>query len=118
MNPTIKKAILFAVGAVSLTQEKISNFVQDLEKEGALNKEEGEELVKEFLKQSEQRTSEFRTVVEKEVRRVMNEMGKKAEDVKESLHVCPDCGMVCGCTNMAECECNGDCECEKCNTPA
>jgi polyhydroxyalkanoate synthesis regulator phasin len=82
MNPTIKKAILFAVGAVSLTQEKISSFVKDLENEGALNKEEGEELVKEFLKQSEQRTNEFRGIVEKEVRRVLADMGKTAEDIK------------------------------------
>ena len=82
MNPTIKKAILFAVGAVSLTQEKISAFVKELENEGALNKEEGEELVKEFLKGSEQRANEFRAIVEKEVRRVLAEMGKTAEDIK------------------------------------
>ena len=113
MNPTIKKAILFAVGAYSLTKEKVSDFVSELEKEGALNTDDGEAIVKEFLKMSEARTREFSSMVEKEVRRVMAEMNAKGEMMKpeSDKHNCK-CGKDC--ENPGDCDCGEDCDCEDC----
>ncbi len=118
MNPTIKKFILFTVGAVSLTKEKFDEFVGQLEKEGALNKNEGEQLVKDFIQESDKRTREFSAAVDKEVRRVMAEMNTKhAEHTHEhgDMHKCEDCGKDCDCTDMENCKCDDDCNCQDCN---
>ncbi|MBL8015081.1 MAG: hypothetical protein JNK26_02745 [Candidatus Doudnabacteria bacterium] len=81
MNPILKKAILFMVGAASITRDKTVQFVEELKKEGALNEEEGRELVKQMLVKSEEKAGEISRQVKEEVRKAMNEMGlnKKTE---------------------------------------
>ena len=120
MNPTVKKFILFTVGAVSLTKEKFDEFVSQLESEGALNKDEGEQLVKDFLSESDKRTREFASMVDKEVRRVMAEMNKDnkgagassegGEAKEDDMHNCK-CGKH---HDMENCDCDEDCDCEEC----
>lgn len=110
MHDSLKKIILFAVGAASLTREKVEELVKDLEKEGALNEDEGRELVREVLSKSEQRTREVSEQVRTEVKRVLKEMGVKANaesTADEELE------SSCECHN-GECNCDDDCDCTDC----
>jgi polyhydroxyalkanoate synthesis regulator phasin len=138
MNAGLKKAILLGVGAFHLTKEKINDVIKDLEKEGALDENEGKQLFTEMMSKSEERAREFKDMVSKEVKRVLDEMIESVEveeeghdhehhhdhahhehDHHEHGEDCHDCccGMEC-CEDghkcgEGECECKGnDCDCD------
>ena len=49
MKDTIRKMGLFGIGAWALTEEKITEFVNDLVDRGEINKEEGKKYVNEII---------------------------------------------------------------------
>lgn len=84
MNANLKKAILFGVGAFYLTKDKVQELVKELETEGALDPEEGQELVKEVMAKSEERTRELRKIVKAEVKKLVED---KDEGEPETTNV-------------------------------
>lgn len=119
MNPTVRKAFLFMVGAAAVTKEKVNQFIAELEKEGALNEDEGKELFREMMQKGEERASQIRDMVREEVKKYM-ENGEKSSDSHEShgyehkMHQCC-CGQECHAEGhqCGEGEC--DCDCENCD---
>ncbi len=93
MNPTLRKAILLALGAVSLSKEKIENFVAELKKEGVLDEEEARELFEEALKRTEENARVFAERVREEVEKVLENLLEDEED-------------ECHCGKNGECECH------------
>jgi polyhydroxyalkanoate synthesis regulator phasin len=89
MNAGLKKAILLGVGAFHLTKEKINDVIKDLEKEGALDENEGKQLFTEMMSKSEERAREFKDMVSKEVKRVLDEMIESVEVEEEGEHPHP-----------------------------
>ncbi|MCZ7397193.1 MAG: hypothetical protein O8C59_01620 [Candidatus Methanoperedens sp.] len=53
MSEMIRKMGLFGVGIVSMTQEKIEEFTQEMIKTGEISREEGKKFVKEILSEKE-----------------------------------------------------------------
>jgi polyhydroxyalkanoate synthesis regulator phasin len=49
MKDTIRKVGLFGIGAWALTEEKITEFVNDLVDKGEINREEGKKFVNELI---------------------------------------------------------------------
>lgn len=114
MNPTLKKAILFMVGAASMTKEKMDKFVKDLEAEGALNEDEGRELFKEMMSQSQVRATEISRQVRDEVKRALKEMKVKGNDADEMDEEDSEMKSSCECECECDCDCDEDgCKCEE-----
>lgn len=53
MNQTLKDAMLFGVGLVSMSKEKIESTLNQLSKDWKTSEPEGRKMVDEFLKESE-----------------------------------------------------------------
>lgn len=83
MHSTLKKVILYTVGAYHLSKESIEKLVAELEEEGAFDKEEGQRLVKEALEMAADKSEKLRSRVSEEVTRVLDEVGITASQREE-----------------------------------
>lgn len=69
---------MFGVGAWHLSKEKLEEFVEELREEGALNPEEGKQLVSEVMAEAEVKAKDLRRRVEEEVEKIMAAYQMKA----------------------------------------
>lgn len=72
---TLRKALLFGLGATVYTVEKIEEVVDNLIKRGELAKEERAKAVQDLIDQAEKERKAFVDTVKQSVERAVSEMG-------------------------------------------
>lgn len=91
-----KKFVYTGVGLVAMTGEKLKKAVDDLIKEEKISTQEGEKIVKDFFKNTEEKSKELEEDLKKAVNKVvdkfnfakkedLDELGKKIADLEEQL---------------------------------
>jgi polyhydroxyalkanoate synthesis regulator phasin len=80
MSETLRKMGLFGIGVISLTQEKIEEFTQEMIKKGEISKEEGRKFVKEVLSEKEKHLKD----IEEKINERVSENIKKTGIVMKS----------------------------------
>jgi polyhydroxyalkanoate synthesis regulator phasin len=85
ISQILRKAALFGIGAVALSQEKIEEFVQEMVKDGELNKEEGKKFVLELLAEKEKQCKSIEEKINNKVRDVVESCGTAKKEDIESL---------------------------------
>lgn len=84
MKDTLKKMGLIGIGLFSMTEEKISEFTNELIDKGELNKEEGKKLVKEIIEEKKKQKEEIEDKISKKVNEYIEKVNyAKSDDVKE-----------------------------------
>ncbi len=71
MLEAINKAFLLGVGLATVTKEKVEQLAKELTEKGELSIEQGNELVKNVMKTSEQAKQKLESEVEKLVNKVL-----------------------------------------------
>lgn len=85
ISEIFRKAALFGIGAVALSQEKIEEFAQEMVKKGEINREEGKKFVLEVLSEKERQCKELEEKINKKVKDVMKNSGGATKEDVESL---------------------------------
>jgi polyhydroxyalkanoate synthesis regulator phasin len=96
MSDMFKKMSLFGIGLISLTQEKIEEFSQEMIKKGELSREEGKKFVKEVLSEREKQMKELEDKINDRVKETLGKSGvvmksdinaleKKIEKLEKSI---------------------------------
>ena len=75
MFDMFKKMSLFGIGVISLTQEKIEEFTQEMIKQGEMGKEEGKKFVKEVLSEKEKQLKDIEEKINEGVRENIKKSG-------------------------------------------
>ncbi len=75
MSDTVRKMGLFGIGVISLTQEKIEEFSQEMIKKGELSKEEGKKFVKDVLSEREKQMKDFEDKINERVKETLQKSG-------------------------------------------
>ncbi|PWB49231.1 MAG: hypothetical protein C3F06_14795 [Candidatus Methanoperedenaceae archaeon] len=75
MSEMLKKMGLFGIGVISLTQEKIEEFSQEMIKKGELSREEGKKFVKEVLSVQEKQMKELEDKINNKVKETLEKSG-------------------------------------------
>jgi len=75
MSEMFKKMSLFGIGVISLTQEKIEEFSQEMIKKGELSREEGRKFVKEVLSEQEKQIKELEDKINNRVKETLEKSG-------------------------------------------
>jgi polyhydroxyalkanoate synthesis regulator phasin len=81
----IKKALLLGIGLAAITEEKLREFVAELEKKGELSREEGKALVRELLAEREKQKKELQKRVAEEVEKALAKTGVASKKDVEKL---------------------------------
>ena len=82
MIESLRKLGLLGIGAISITEEKIKQVVNELVEKGEMNKEEGKTLVHELLTEKKKQVQDFE---EKISRDVQNAIGKSKIASKDDV---------------------------------
>ena len=85
MSEMLKKMGLFGIGVISLTQEKIEEFSQEMIKKGELSREEGRKFVKEVLSEQEKQLKELEDKINNKVKETLEKSGVVMRSDLESL---------------------------------
>ena len=84
MKDTIKKLGLIGIGLVSMTEEKITEFTNELIDKGELNKEEGKKLVKELIDEKKKQKDELEDKISSKINEYIEKINyAKSDDVKD-----------------------------------
>lgn len=75
MSEILRKMGLFSIGIVSLTQEKIEEFSQEMIKKGEMSREEGKKFVKDVLFEKEKQLKELETRINEVVKANIEKSG-------------------------------------------
>lgn len=75
MSEMFKKMGLFGIGVISLTQEKIEEFSQEMIKKGEISREEGKKFVREVLSEQEKQMKELEDKINKRVKETIEKSG-------------------------------------------
>ena len=75
MSEMFKKMGLFGIGVISLTQEKIEEFSQEMIRKGEISREEGKKFVKEILSEQEKQMKEFEEKINERVKETFQKSG-------------------------------------------
>ncbi len=97
MSDTVRKMGLFGIGVISLTQEKIEEFSQEMIKKGELSKEEGKKFVKEVLSEKEKQMKDIEEKINERVKETLQKSGvvmksdisaleRKIEKLEKTIH--------------------------------
>jgi polyhydroxyalkanoate synthesis regulator phasin len=97
MSDTIRKMGLFGIGVISLTQEKIEEFSQEMIKKGEISKEEGKKFVKEVLSEKEKHMKDIENKINERVKETLEKSGvvmksdvaaleRKIEKLEKTVH--------------------------------
>ncbi len=97
MSDMFKKMGLFGIGILTLTQEKIEEFSQEMIKKGEISREEGKKFVKEVLSEKEKQLKEIEEKINEKVRENLKKSGvvmksdiealeKKIEKLEKTIH--------------------------------
>ena len=74
MIDLVKRAMFTGIGVMSLTKDKVEEVAQEFVEKGKLSQQEGEKLVGEILRRSEESKQEFQKQVEERVNEVLNKV--------------------------------------------
>ena len=85
MSDMFKKMSLFGIGVISLTQEKIEEFSQEMIKQGEISTEEGRKFVKEVLSEKEKQLKEIEEKINERVRENIKKSGVVMKSDIETL---------------------------------
>lgn len=97
MSDTVRKMGLFGIGVISLTQEKIEEFSQEMIKKGEMSKEEGKKFVKDVLSEKEKQMKDIENKINKRVKETFEKSGvvmksdvaaleRKIEKLEKTVH--------------------------------
>lgn len=75
MSEMFRKMGLFGIGVVSLTQEKIEEFSQEMIKKGEMNREEGKKFVKDILSEREKQIKDLEDKINDRVKDTLEKSG-------------------------------------------
>lgn len=75
ISEIFKKAALFGIGAIALSQEKIEEFTTELIKQGEMNKEEGKKFVMEVLSEKDRQRKEMEEKINQKVKDMVGSTG-------------------------------------------
>lgn len=75
MSEMFRKMGLFGIGVISLTQEKMEEFTQEMVKKGELSKDEGKKFVKDILSEQEKQLKEIEEKINETVRENLKKSG-------------------------------------------
>ena len=74
MSDIINKAFLAGLGAISLSQEKVEGFFDDLVKRGEMSQEEKRGMLSDLLESVEKRKTELGEFIQKEVQQILKSL--------------------------------------------
>ncbi|MCZ7383139.1 MAG: phasin family protein [Candidatus Methanoperedens sp.] len=97
MSDMVRKMGLFGIGVISLTQEKIEEFSQEMIKKGEMSKEEGKKFVKDVLSEKEKQMKDIENKINKRVKETLEKSGvvmksdlsaleRKIEKLEKTVH--------------------------------
>ncbi len=75
MSEMIRKMGLFSVGVISLTQEKVEEFTQEMIKKGEMSREEGKKFVRDILSEREKQVKDLEEKIDEKVDEVIRKSG-------------------------------------------
>jgi polyhydroxyalkanoate synthesis regulator phasin len=81
----LRKMGLFGIGVISLTQEKLEEFTQEMIKKGDMSKEEGKKFVKEVLSEKEKQIKEVEDKINEKVKLAIDKSGIVMKSDVEAL---------------------------------
>ncbi len=85
MSDMLRKMGLFGIGILTLTQEKIEEFTQEMVKKGEISKEEGKKFVKEVLSEKEKQLKDIEEKINERVRENIKKSGIVMKSDVETL---------------------------------
>ncbi|HWQ96098.1 MAG TPA: phasin family protein [Candidatus Methylomirabilis sp.] len=85
ISDVLKKMGLFGIGVISLTQEKIEEFSQEMIKKGEISREEGKRFVREVLSEQENQRKELENKIDEKVKEALYKSGVAMKDDIASL---------------------------------
>ena len=85
MDPLLKKGVLAGLGFISLTKEKVEEFVDDLVKRGELQQGDKAQVVEEAMENVGQRAQEAKEWVSKQVEETWEKIRPKAQQQIDEL---------------------------------
>ncbi len=85
MSEMFKKMGLFGIGVISLTQEKLEEFTQDMIKKGEMSREEGKKFVREVLSEQEKQIKDVEDKINKKVKETFEKSGVVMKSDVEAL---------------------------------
>ncbi len=85
MSEMLRKMGLFSIGVISLTQEKVEEFTQEMIKKGDMTREEGKKFVKEVLSEKEKRIKEVEDKINEKVKEAIDKSGIVMKSDMEAL---------------------------------
>jgi len=85
MSEMLRKMGLFSIGVISLTQEKVEEFTQEMIKKGDMTREEGKKFVKEVLSEKEKRIKEVEDKINEKVKETIDKSGIVMKSDMEAL---------------------------------
>ncbi len=75
MSDMLRKMGLFGIGVLSLTQEKIEEFTQEMVKKGEMSKDEGKKFVKDVLSEKEKQLKDMEEKINERVKENLKQSG-------------------------------------------
>jgi polyhydroxyalkanoate synthesis regulator phasin len=75
ISEIFRKAALFGIGAIALSQEKIEEFAQEMVKKGEINREEGKKFVMDVLSEKNRQCKDIEERINKKVKDVVEGSG-------------------------------------------
>lgn len=85
MSEILKKIGLFGIGVLTLTQEKVEEFAQEMVKEGKLNREDGKKFVLEVLSEKDRQLKELGDKINQKVKEAVERSGAATKKDIEAL---------------------------------
>lgn len=85
LSQMLRKIALFGIGTVAFSQEKIEEFVQEMVKEGEINKEEGKKFVSEVLAEKNRQCKEFEEKINMKMKSIVDSSGVAKKEDMESI---------------------------------
>lgn len=79
MNEFIRKAVLFGIGSVYYSKEKIEEFVKELQEDEGLNPAEGKKMVDEVMEKADAFRKEQEKQIEQVVKNAIDRLGIATE---------------------------------------
>ncbi len=85
MSEMFRKMGLFGIGVISLTQEKLEEFTQEMIKKGEMSREEGKKFVREVLSEQEKQIKDVEDKINKKVKETFEKSGVVMKSDIEAL---------------------------------
>jgi len=101
MKDMIHKILYTGIGLASMTEEKIKDFVKELEKKGDVSSEEGKKLAQDLIDKAKKQSEHIQETIQNEVHKVLNKLPlvprkdfealqKRVEDLERCSGSCAD----------------------------